>query len=217
MMRKIKHQSLAGLFNIDTLKRLFSTLALSMCLMISACLSFQTVERPEENSLILRQTTKEEILKKYGKPNQRSESIRNFEPFITFIYAHVSGTAKPLHEYAQPTKTLALNFHKDKLVSYSFLANFANDHTDFDESKVKLVQKGKHTKTDVRNLLGTPAGKGVWPILASEDSLAWQYRYAHASYKNGTPPNIYDKEIAITFDEEGIVSDVKLTVKGKLN
>jgi len=216
-MRDTRFLSLVDMSKIDVPMGFIPMLVLSMCLLISSCLSSQTVTRPLDNSLVLRQTTIQEILKRHGNPSQYSESIRNFEPIATYLYAETSRTAKPLHEHVQSIKTLAMNFHKDILVSYNFLANHANDHTDFDESKVELMQKGKHTKADVRNLLGTPAGKGVWPIIADENALMWVYRYAHASYKNGNPPQIYDKELAITFNEKGIVSDLKYTVKGKLD
>ncbi len=109
-------------------------------------------------------------------------------------------------------RQLDLAFWKGKLVAYQFSSSFAEDATDFDESKVGSFKRGHTTTTDVLNQLGTPGGQAVYPYVARQGTRAYFYQFAMAGPRKG---QVTLKHLELLFtpadhlDQVYLVTDIK--------
>ena len=104
--------------------------------------------------------------------------------------------------------------HNDLLVAEEFVSSFPNDATEFDETKIPGIVKGKSTKSEVLAGLGKPNGAGVYPFIKTKGETAVIYSYAHAK-GNAFNMKFYSKTLIVSFDANGIVSDVEYTANGE--
>jgi hypothetical protein len=100
------------------------------------------------------------------------------------------------------------------MVADEFVSSFPNDATDFDESKVSAIVKGKSTRADLISLLGNPNGRGVYPFIKNKGETAAIYSYSHVK---GSVFNMkfYAKTLVVSFDANSVVTDVEYTSSGE--
>ena len=98
-------------------------------------------------------------------------------------------------------------FLDDTLVGYEFLSSFAEDNTDFDESKISEINEGKTTMNEVVKLLGKPGGYYIYPVIESPSEEAAVYLY---SENKGSAFNfrVFRKVLIITYDDDRVVTKV---------
>ena len=104
---------------------------------------------------------------------------------------------------------MGLYFHNDTLVGHEFISSWADDHTDFDEAKIKEIIKGKTTRAQVVQLLGKPGGFYIFPLIKASTGEAAVYAYSEV--RGFTP---YQKLLVVTFDAAGVVTEVEFTSAG---
>jgi hypothetical protein len=104
--------------------------------------------------------------------------------------------------------------HNNLMISEEFLSSFPIDATDFDESKVASIVKGKTTRQEVVALLGKPNGNGVFPFVKNKGETALIYSYSHAK---GSAFNMtfFSKILVVTVGDDGIVSEVEYSSSGE--
>ncbi len=82
------------------------------------------------------------------------------------------------YTYRDLKRSLRHLFHNGTLVGTEFTSSFKQDGTDFEASKLSLIEKGKTSKAEVIQLLGTPGGSYMVPLTASPSELAMVYQYS---------------------------------------
>ena len=100
------------------------------------------------------------------------------------------------------------------MVGYEFTSSWKEDSTNFDGDKVSQIKKGESTRSDVVRLLGNPGGKYIYPVIPNSGEEAVNYLY---NQTKGSAFNLkfYQKSLIVTFNKQGIVSNVEFTESGQ--
>lgn len=149
-----------------------------------------------------------------GPPPQTGELLRNGEKLKSSRYAYAEGAGTGKYPGVIPARAIVYLTHNDVLVAEEFISSFPNDATDFDESKVASIVKGKTTRAEVLAILGSPNGNGVYPFIKTKGEAAAIYSYAHAK-GNAFNMKFYNKSLVISFDAAGTVTDVEYASSGE--
>jgi hypothetical protein len=171
-------------------------------------------KRPDPTALTLGKSTQAEITQVMGSPVQTGETLRNGEKFKVSRYAYAEGAGTGKYPGVVPARAMVFMTHQDLLVADEFVSSFPDDATDFDDAKVSAIVKGKTTRQEVQALLGTPNGRGIYPFVKNKGDVASVYSYSHAK-GNVFNMKFYSKNLIVSFDASGIVSDVEYTSSGE--
>ena len=63
--------------------------------------------------------------------------------------------------------------HNELLVAQEFVSSFQADATEYDESKVGAIVKGRTTRAEVLALLGRPNGEAIYPVIKTGATGPW--------------------------------------------
>jgi hypothetical protein len=171
-------------------------------------------KRPDVGALEVGKSTLAQVTKTMGPPQQTGELLRNNEKLKSSRYAYAEGAGTGKYPGVVPARAMVFLTYNDLLVAEEFVSSFPNDATDFDESKVPTIVKGKTTKTEVQAMLGKPNGGGIYPFIKTKGENALIYSYAHVK---GSAFNMkfYNKTLVISFDAAELVTDVEYTSTGE--
>jgi len=163
--------------------------------------------RLREDKIQLGITTYKDILRIMGEPYKEEVFAKNDYEFKQAIYSFSSTGGKSTSKRVTAARVQSFYFHEDILVGHLFISNWEDDHTDFDETKIKLVKKEENTKADVIKLFGNPSGNYIYPFAdnkGKEIIVYWYTEHRHYAYaaKN------YRKRLYVEYDREGIVTDI---------
>ncbi len=156
-----------------------------LLMLLAGCTTGRDFAKPTAEAVTLGATTRAEIVAKYGEPLRQSMSTVSTsstdQPSSTnpFELAMVPGTYAGVGYsfstrmpglLADTTNSRSMSFAlwNDKLVAYNFISNFSQDTSNFDETKVQSLQKGKMSKADVVAMLGQPTGRAIYPFVQKE-------------------------------------------------
>jgi len=180
---------------------------------------------PADGSLKLGETTPADAVAMIGEPiSKSSETVTSVERTAGVISvfsavrqlgtyeAYNYGFADTMNSVLigqmagpSPQRTLRLVFWNGKLVGYTSMSNFTEDTTDFDDTRIAQVQRGKSTEADVRALFGKPGGASIFPLIALPDGHALIYRYSKDDFNNRER---HSKFLSVYIDHTGIVRDM---------
>lgn len=171
-------------------------------------------QKPDPNFLRIGQPASTELLSKLGTPSSVGE-YSNYNQIIkklTYTYAESGAPAK--YENVLPARSLNLHLHNNILVGYQYSSSFADDATDFDESKVSLIIKNKSSRSDVVELLGKPSNESVFPMIPPNNT---SLMYTYNQYKQtGIGKNTsYTKSLVIGLNSLGIVTILSYSSSGE--
>jgi hypothetical protein len=154
--------------------------------------------RPEPESLKNGQTKYGQIIERFGIPFRKGTVVKNEKTVeqIFYFYASAGGAA---------VRTLGFYFLNDVLVGHEFGSSWPEDHTDFDDSKVGQIAKGKSTRSEVLAFFGRPGGFYIYPMIKTQSGEAGVYLMYSQVYRNVVPP---PKSLIVTFDSSGIVTEL---------
>ncbi|MCR5883869.1 hypothetical protein LRS03_13795 [Rhizobacter sp. J219] len=171
-------------------------------------------KRPDPGALEVGKSTSAQVTQVMGPAPQTGESLRNGEKLKVHRYAYAEGAGTGKYPGVVPARAIVFLTHNDLLVAEEFVSSFPTDATDFDDSKVASIVKGKSTRSEVNALLGKPNGKGVYPFIKTKGESADIYSYSHAK---GSVFNMkfYSKNLIVSYDAKGTVSDVEYTSTGE--
>lgn len=189
----------------STLRCLFAVSAISA---LFGCAGTDFV-RPDSQDLKNGQTTYAQVVARMGEPRREGSVIKNDQTLKTASYGYASFGGKPRREGVTPARSIGFYFYNDTLVGHEFISSWDEDHTDFDDGKIKNIIKGKTTRAEVVRLLGKPSGYYIFPLIKA--STAEAAVYAYVEVRGFTP---YTKLLVVTFDAAGIVTDVEFTSSG---
>ena len=172
--------------------------------------SFQKLEI---NQLVYGSDTQESIKQKLGEPYKEGAVTKNDTQFKTMSYAYSSTGGDAAYKDVIAGRSQGFYFNNNKLVGHEFTSTWALDSTDFDESKIGNIKKGTTTVQQVVELLGKPGGEYVYPLVTNETEKAKVYLYQQTK---GSVFNLkfYQEMLVVSYDENGIVTDVKYIESG---
>jgi outer membrane protein assembly factor BamE (lipoprotein component of BamABCDE complex) len=190
-----------------------TVLATATIAILSGCAG-TNFKRPDPGALELGRSTSAQIAQVMGGPApQTGEVLRNEQKLKSARYAYAEGAGTGKYPGVVPARAMGFLTFNDVLVAQEFVSSFPNDATDFDESKVSSIVKGKTTKPEVVSLLGNPNGHGIYPFIKKQGETAYVYSYSHAK-GNAFNMKFYSKSLVVSFDATGVVSDVEYTSNG---
>ena len=145
----------------------------------------------------------------FRSPYEVTNGIHYGQSTRTLVYVYSDPGRESKSPGAAPVKGQAFIFHSDRLVSYQYVANLRDNHTDFDERKIKQIERGKTTVAQIRQLLGTPSGLAIYPVIKQTDGHGLTYQYAEMhGFTQST------KKARVIIDASGLVVDVEYTTQG---
>jgi hypothetical protein len=170
--------------------------------------------RPAPESLVLGRTTYGEINGRFGSPYREGTLVKNDRTVRTAAYVYSTVGGEPVAAGVTPARGIDFFFLDEVLVGHQFASSFKADHTDFDDEKAPGIRKGESTRGDVVSLLGSPSGVQIYPLVAGKDDtgLVWTYVQVRTT---GLSFKIYQKQLNVTVNPTGVVTDVTLTVSGE--
>lgn len=183
--------------------------ALTLVVALAGCAGTKFV-RPADSDLTLGKTTEQDVTARLGKPFQEAAGLSNGKQTRTLSYAYASMGSQPKTPGVTPVHGLTLVFSEGKLVSRAYMSNMKEDATDFDDSKVPLIEAGKTTVAQINTLFGPATGEAVFPAIKQPVGRAAIYSYQEM--RGFTPSS---KVLMVVFDAQGIVADVDYKNQGK--
>jgi outer membrane protein assembly factor BamE (lipoprotein component of BamABCDE complex) len=187
-------------------------LVVAAILALAGCAGTDFV-RPDPASFVLGKTTQGEVLHRMGKPYQTGTLEKNGKTmqFASYAYAHAGGEA--LYGGVTAARSQGFYFLDGVLVGTEFSSSFKSDGTDFDETRLAQLEKGKSTRADVIRLLGPAGGNYIAPLTNGPADGALVYIY---SQTKGSAFNLrfYQKTLVVSHDESGVITDIQFTAQG---
>jgi hypothetical protein len=171
-------------------------------------------KRPDAQALVVGKSTSADVTRVMGDPRQVGEALKNEQKIKIARYSYAATSGDSLYPGVIPARAMSFSTFNDLLVGQQFLSSFKEDATEFDDSKIKDIVKGKTTKDEVISLLGKPAGEAIYPVIKRVGDTALVYGYSHVK---GNAFNLrnYSKSLMVSIDSAGIVADVDYSSGGE--
>ncbi|MGE5465606.1 MAG: hypothetical protein ACM3RQ_00370 [Methanocella sp.] len=175
--------------------------------------------RPTEQDLKLGQTSKVEVIGKYGPPKEertvtmklKAPDAKEPDPnaesglLTRAFYSFVDPRGDAI-DGVSPQRAAYFWFWNDKLISYHYLSSFKQDSTDFPTDAITKIERGKSTESEVRALLGQPSGYGIYPETKYPEDRSLVYAYFEW---NKAHRNTQFKKLMVYIKPDGVVRDLK--------
>ena len=167
--------------------------------------------RPQDEKLVLGETTYDQVLATYGDPRRTGSVTRNGNQMKVIAYAYAEATP-----FTTGLRTRAMTFAFDNenlLVSYDYVSSFDGDKFSpkIDEAKTKQIVQGMK-KSEVIAIMGIPSGEAIFPLVDDKEKSLVRYNYLE-TWRIPFPPTgakMNRKIMLITFDKDGTATEVKL-------
>lgn len=188
--------------------------------------------RPGPDTLKLGQSNYSQVVELMGTPSKvrkEAKSAGNKVQIITYFYGAQTG-GEPLESGVRPERELSYYFlippggdggftsaytsNRYKLVGQQFTSSFKSDNSNFDETKISGIIKGKTTQAEVIQLLGRPSASFIAPMVNEASTEAIEYRYQ--TTPGSADAKFFLKALRIEFDDKGLASNVDYTSSDKI-
>lgn len=172
-------------------------------------------KRPDTQSLVLGKSTSGDVVRVMGAPQQTGEGLKNDQKIRTFSYVYAEATGAAAAPGVTPARALVFSTYNEVLVGQEFVSSFAQDSTNFDDTKIAAIVKGKSTRADVVALLGKPSGEFLYPMVKKQGDTGVAFNYSQAK-GSVFDMKFYRKTLVVSFGPDGIVTDVDYESSGEL-
>lgn len=169
--------------------------------------------RPSAEAFPLGQTTYAQVVQQMGEPRTVGDVVTNGQKVKSMTYRYTTTTDMSWQTGVVPVRTLVYYFHNDTLVGFEFVSSFRSDNTDFDDTKIGAIAKGRTTRAEVIQLLGQPSASYIPPMVRETSGEAIGYGYARR--ESSAPYKFFRKNLRITFDDRDQVAEIDFTTAGK--
>jgi len=170
-------------------------------------------KRPDPQSLVVGESTTADVIFFMGEPMSVSEAVMNGQNIKTMWYTYSSGFGS-LNPDVIAGRVMAFSTFNDLLVGQEFISSFKEDATDFDESKLNEIVKGKTTRAEVQATMGEPSGELIYPVVKKSGETAFLYTYREAKGGAYIKLTIYVKKLVVWFDPTGVVTEIEFSSSG---
>jgi outer membrane protein assembly factor BamE (lipoprotein component of BamABCDE complex) len=170
--------------------------------------------RPSSDTFKLGQATYTQVVQQMGEPRNTGNVLMNEKNVKTATYVYASTGGEPVEEDVIPARALSYYFYNDVLVGQEFISSFKSDNSNFDDSRISAIFKGKTTRAEVIQLLGTPTATFVYPMTkqTSGEAIGYTYHTTRGGVFSGL--KFFTKLLRIAFDDKDIVSEIDYTTTG---
>lgn len=187
-------------------------LAIAAIVLVSGCAG-TNFRRPEPQEVVVGQTPADRVVLLMGAPRMTGEVLTNGQKVKIMTYAYAAAGGEPHREGVTPARAMTYGVFDDVVVSQTFLSSFKQDATEFDDSKVSAIVKGKTTRSEVLAMLGRPHGEVVYPMLKEKGRKGVLYNYTQVRMIL-LSPKIYTKQLMVGFDASDVAEEVTYTAHG---
>ena len=170
--------------------------------------------RPDSADLKVGRGTYSQVVAKLGEPRSTGEILKNGETIKTITYAYANTGGEPLQQGVIPARAVAYYFQRDIVVGQEFMSSFKSDNSDFDDSKVSAIEKGKTTRSELFQLLGKPTASFTKPMVKETSGEAIGYTYQATSGGAFSGFKFFRKALRIAFDADDRVLDIDYSTSG---
>jgi len=196
---------------------------------VSACTTTteRQFERPTATTLKIGQTTRAQAVALYGESRTQSSfslPITTSSPtafdaadetgiVAVASYSYIISRAPILGDNPDtvdpkvtPARTMTLYYWNDRVAGFRGSSTFREDKTEFDESKINLIEKGKTSVTQLTALIGKPSGQMAYPLVRNKGNEKLIYSYS--SFKRDT--RVFQmKTLEVLTNAQNVVIDYK--------
>jgi hypothetical protein len=204
--------------------RLLMTLVL-VVLSCNACT--QTTGRqfakPDPARLILGTTTRADIIGLYGQPEIEKSSVvsgedaaakparSEFDPApvagtFSYLTYHNSERLDPLLGGGLSIKIATFVCWNQSLASYDFLSSFSKESSNSDETRIGAIRKGKATRAEVEQIMGSPSGEAVYPATLTAGTRKAIYDFATVDMSS---EKVASKRLIVLYGPDSHVIDYR--------
>lgn len=182
-------------------------LSASAAIALSACTIGTEFVRPPADFVRLGETTRAQIIERFGKPQEEQQVRSNSHLLRSIAYFFGSETEPPKVPGTVCVRLLYFMLSDDIVVGEGFQSNCAADHTDFDESRSGEIVKDKSRCDDVIAIMGRPSARAVYPAVEKKGELNMGYTFKYMA-RPGGPAKNYTKQLEFLCDSDGIVREI---------
>lgn len=144
-----------------------------------------------------------------GKPVGEGTITKNSKQIRTLSYAYANAAGTSDSNGGTAGKGQTFYFYDDVLIGYDYVSSYAEDSSDFDQSKIKQIKIGETTINEVISLIGKTRGEYIYPLTKTQGERAKVYLYNTVS--GGFTLKVYVKQLLVYFNAAGIVTDVEFS------
>jgi hypothetical protein len=174
---------------------------------LSAGAADQALVRPAEDAVRLGETTRAQVVERFGKPKLERQFRKNGALLRSLEYFSASEAEAPKVPGTGCMRWMIFFVSDVVVVGDGFVSACASDHTDFDEGRARDIVKGRTRCDEVIAMLGRPAMRGIHPagVKQGELNVGYLFRYEAGA---GRQARSYLKDLEIICDPQGVVRDV---------
>ncbi len=187
---------------------------IGILIFLSGCAGTNFV-KIDSNRLVLGKTTYQEIKSKMGTPFLEGGFSKNDQQIQQFSYAYGEASGGTFAGGITPARSQGFLFHKGVLIGHEYNSSWPEDSTNFDESKVSIIQEGQTSVSEVKAMLGKPSAEYIYPYVSSKDKRAIGYLYAQTK-GSAFSPQTYHEHLIISYGQNLIVTDVEFNYQGTM-
>jgi outer membrane protein assembly factor BamE (lipoprotein component of BamABCDE complex) len=191
----------------------FSLILAATLVLASGCAGTD-FKRPSSTELTIGKSTTDDIVRVMGPAKTLGEVTKNSCQIrqCTYVYATAVGT--PLYSGVTPVRAMTFSTFNEVLVGQQFLSSFKEDGTDFDDSKIAQIVKGRTTKDEVIALLGRPSGEAVYPLVKNQGDTAILYTYVQTKRSGLVAIKVFQKALSVSFGPDRVATEVEFASSG---
>jgi outer membrane protein assembly factor BamE (lipoprotein component of BamABCDE complex) len=170
-------------------------------------------KRPDASVLKVGKSTTDDVIRVMGPARATGEVLKNSCRVRQSTYVYATAVGASLYGGVTPSRAMTFSTYNDLLVGEQFISSFKEDGTDFDDSNVAAIVKGKTTKSEVIAALGNPSGEAIYPLVKNQGDTAIVYAYVQVK----TSPfkmKAYQKSLTVSIGANDLVTDVEFVEAG---
>ncbi|MFA4846342.1 MAG: hypothetical protein WC654_07360 [Patescibacteria group bacterium] len=194
-------------------KSLTSFIFISILIVLSGCAGKDFV-RPTQEAFKLGKTTYSQVVQQLGEPRREGTLLKNDKNLKSITYAYAAVGGEPLEEGVIPARAMSYYFFEETLVGQEFVSSFKSDNSNFDDTKIPAIVKGKTTRSEIIQLIGRPSGSYVPPMVKATTGEALGYTYVTTRGGAFSGFKVFRKSLLISFNELDQVSETEFSSSG---
>lgn len=185
-------------------------LILSISVLFIGCSTESNLVRTEADSIMPGKTTYNEIIQRFGEPDESRIGIATitFEPVKVVAYSWGIGIFDVISGDLA-FRSDGFCFFKDILIGYKF-QNENADTMDQRISKINQIKKGETTFDEIIKIIGNPNEMYIYPLINGKDRKEIVYSYSKTKFMK-----FYSKRLSISLDQNDVVIDVVYNSMGE--
>jgi hypothetical protein len=180
---------------------------------VAACAIGTAFVRPAEDFVRLGETTRAQVIERFGKPDDEQHRRRDEHTLTVISYTYSNNAEATKVPNTLCVRMIEFTLSGDVVVGESFASACASDHTDFDEHKARDIVKDKTRCDEVVAVLGRPAGRAVYPVAREKGEMYLAYHFLYAK-RPLLQLNLYQKVLGIGCSADRVVRETEFMERG---